>query len=284
MHRPDLVLWPHERPPSEAGRGRGGADRQGARAPRGDLPRLGALRARSPASSTSPLRAVQAPLRACSGRVRAGGPRRDRRALDAARVTLPATLHRHARGRPRRVGENRPSRRLACARGCRQSSSGGTPDVLSAINRVVLIGRLTRDPELRALPSGTGVCGLRIACNSSRARRRRASTASGPTTSTSPSSARRRRTSSSYTRKGSRVAIDGRLEWREWETDRAAATPGREHRRRHGPVPRLAGRARRRRSWSDAGDLRRRGARERRRPRTSPASRRPRGARAGLPR
>ncbi len=36
------------------------------------------------------------------------------------------------------------------------------------INRVVLIGRLTRDPELRALPSGTSVCGLRIACNSSR--------------------------------------------------------------------------------------------------------------------
>jgi len=27
------------------------------------------------------------------------------------------------------------------------------------INRVVLIGRLTREPELRALPSGTSVCG-----------------------------------------------------------------------------------------------------------------------------
>ena len=36
------------------------------------------------------------------------------------------------------------------------------------INRVVLIGRLTRDPELRALPSGLSVCGLRVACNSSR--------------------------------------------------------------------------------------------------------------------
>ncbi len=29
-----------------------------------------------------------------------------------------------------------------------------------SINRVVLIGRLTRDPELRALPSGTSVCSL----------------------------------------------------------------------------------------------------------------------------
>ena len=38
----------------------------------------------------------------------------------------------------------------------------------SSLNRVVLIGRLTRDPELRALPSGGSVCALRIACNSSR--------------------------------------------------------------------------------------------------------------------
>ncbi|MGO8904369.1 MAG: single-stranded DNA-binding protein [Solirubrobacteraceae bacterium] len=37
-----------------------------------------------------------------------------------------------------------------------------------SINRVVLVGRLTRDPELRALPSGASVCSLRVACNSSR--------------------------------------------------------------------------------------------------------------------
>ncbi len=34
-----------------------------------------------------------------------------------------------------------------------------------SINRVVLVGRLTRDSELRSLPSGTSVCGMRIACN-----------------------------------------------------------------------------------------------------------------------
>jgi single-strand DNA-binding protein len=86
-----------------------------------------------------------------------------------------------------------------------------------AINRVVLVGRLTRDPELRALPSGTSVCGLRIACNSSRRdadgdyRERPnffdVSVYGGPGESVG-----------NYMRKGSRVAIDGRLEWREWET------------------------------------------------------------------
>ena len=36
------------------------------------------------------------------------------------------------------------------------------------INRVVLTGNLTRDPELRSLPSGMSVCSLRVACNTRR--------------------------------------------------------------------------------------------------------------------
>lgn len=86
-----------------------------------------------------------------------------------------------------------------------------------SINRVVLVGRLTRDPELRALPSGVSVCGLRIACSSSR------KDAEGDyherpnyfDVSVYGGSAE---SVSRYMRKGSRVAIDGRLEWREWET------------------------------------------------------------------
>ncbi len=85
------------------------------------------------------------------------------------------------------------------------------------INRVVLIGRLTRDPELRALPSGTSVCGLRIACNSSR------KDADGefverPNFFDVNVYGAAADTVSRYTHKGSRVGIDGRLEWREWET------------------------------------------------------------------
>jgi single-strand DNA-binding protein len=86
-----------------------------------------------------------------------------------------------------------------------------------SINRVVLVGRLTRDPELRALPSGTSVSSLRVACNSSR-RDAEGEYQERPNffdVSVYRGSAE---SVSRYLHKGSRVAVDGRLEWREWET------------------------------------------------------------------
>lgn len=86
-----------------------------------------------------------------------------------------------------------------------------------SINRVVLVGRLTRDAELRSLPSGTAVCSLRIACNSAR-RDADGGYAERPNyfdvTVYGPAAENVHQ----YTRRGSRVGIDGRLEWREWET------------------------------------------------------------------
>ena len=38
----------------------------------------------------------------------------------------------------------------------------------SNINRVIITGNLTADPELRSLPSGTSVCKLRVAVNTRR--------------------------------------------------------------------------------------------------------------------
>ncbi len=38
----------------------------------------------------------------------------------------------------------------------------------SNLNVVVITGNLTRDPELRSLPSGTSVCDLRVAVNTRR--------------------------------------------------------------------------------------------------------------------
>ena len=86
-----------------------------------------------------------------------------------------------------------------------------------AINRVVLVGRLTRDPELRALPSGTSVCGLRIACNSSR-KDTAGELIERPNYFDVSVYGAPGESVSRYMHRGSRVAIDGRLEWREWET------------------------------------------------------------------
>lgn len=86
----------------------------------------------------------------------------------------------------------------------------------SDINRVILVGRLTRDPELRAVPSGQSVCSLRLACNGMRkegeAYQERPNffnvSVFGP----------QGENIDRYLRKGSRVVVDGRLEWSEWET------------------------------------------------------------------
>ncbi|HTB70098.1 MAG TPA: single-stranded DNA-binding protein [Solirubrobacteraceae bacterium] len=86
-----------------------------------------------------------------------------------------------------------------------------------AINRVVMVGRLTRDPELRSLPSGRAVCSLRIACNESRLdadgeRHERPNYFDVATYGPTAESVAR------FLHRGSRIGVDGRLEWREWET------------------------------------------------------------------
>jgi single-strand DNA-binding protein len=87
------------------------------------------------------------------------------------------------------------------------------------INRTVITGNLTADPELRNLPSGTSVCKLRIACNT-----RRKDSASGeyvdkPNYFDVTVWGAQGDNAAKYLAKGRPVAIDGRLEWREWETD-----------------------------------------------------------------
>jgi single-strand DNA-binding protein len=90
--------------------------------------------------------------------------------------------------------------------------------VSNAINRVVMTGNLTADPELRSLPSGTSVCNLRIACNT-----RRKDGASGewvdkPNYFNVTVWGAQGENAAKYLSKGRPVAIDGRLEWREWES------------------------------------------------------------------
>jgi single-strand DNA-binding protein len=87
----------------------------------------------------------------------------------------------------------------------------------SNINRVVLVGRLTADPELRALPSGTNVCGLRLACNTTR-KNLDGDYAEKPNFFNVSVFGAAGESVHRYMSRGRRVAIDGRLDWREWET------------------------------------------------------------------
>ncbi len=86
------------------------------------------------------------------------------------------------------------------------------------INRVVLVGRLTRDPETRSLPSGTSVCALRIACNASW-RDADGQLQEHPNYFDVNVYGGSADSVGRYMHKGSRVGVDGRLEWREWEGD-----------------------------------------------------------------
>jgi len=84
------------------------------------------------------------------------------------------------------------------------------------LNRVNLVGRLTRDPEMRSLPSGDPVMSMRLAVSS---RQREADGQWGDRSNYFDVTlfGRRAEAVSSYLAKGSRIGIDGRLSWREWQ-------------------------------------------------------------------
>jgi len=85
------------------------------------------------------------------------------------------------------------------------------------INRVVMTGNLTRDPELRSTPGGSSVCKLRIACNTRRKNGQTGEWEEKPNFFDVTVWGAQGENCSRYLAKGRPVAIDGRLEWREWE-------------------------------------------------------------------
>jgi len=85
---------------------------------------------------------------------------------------------------------------------------------MASLNRVILIGNLTRDPELRYTPDGTPVASFTIAVN------RAFTTRQGEReTDFIPIVVWRKRaeTCSEYLAKGSQVAVEGRLQIRNYE-------------------------------------------------------------------
>ena len=87
----------------------------------------------------------------------------------------------------------------------------------SNINRVIITGNLTRDPELRSLQSGMSVCSLRVACNTRRKNNQTGEWEDKPNYFDVTVWGAQGENASRYLAKGRPVAIDGRLEWREWE-------------------------------------------------------------------
>ena len=85
----------------------------------------------------------------------------------------------------------------------------------SNINRVVLTGNLTRDPELRSLQSGTSVCSLRIASNSRR--KENGEWVDKPNYFSVTVWGAQGENCARFLSKGRPVCIDGRLDWREWQ-------------------------------------------------------------------
>jgi len=85
------------------------------------------------------------------------------------------------------------------------------------INRVTLVGRLTRDPELKHLPSGSAVLEMGLAVNG------RKQDASGqwvdkPNFFDVKVFGNQAEMLSQHLGKGRRIGVDGRLDWSSWES------------------------------------------------------------------
>ncbi len=89
---------------------------------------------------------------------------------------------------------------------------------MASFNRVVLVGNLTRDPELRYIPSGTAVTEIGLAVND----RRKGANGEWIEETTFVDVtlwARTAEIASEYLNKGSSVLIEGRLKLDTWEKD-----------------------------------------------------------------
>ena len=87
----------------------------------------------------------------------------------------------------------------------------------SNVNVVVITGNLTRDPELRHTGGGTAVCDLRVAVNSRRKDGQTGEWVDKPNYFDVTVWGAQGENCANYLAKGRPVAIEGRLDWREWE-------------------------------------------------------------------
>lgn len=90
---------------------------------------------------------------------------------------------------------------------------------MSNVNIVVLVGNLTRDPELQTTGGGTNVCKLRLAVNDRVKDRNTGEWSDRPNYFDVDVFGSTAEHCSAYLSKGRQVAVEGKLRWREWETN-----------------------------------------------------------------
>ena len=87
-----------------------------------------------------------------------------------------------------------------------------------SINRTIITGNLTREPELSATAGGTSVLKLGVAVNDRRKNQRTGEWEDVPNYVDCVMFGSRAEAVSRYLGKGSKVAIEGKLRWSQWET------------------------------------------------------------------
>lgn len=87
----------------------------------------------------------------------------------------------------------------------------------SNINIVVITGNLTKDPDLRHTGGGTAVCDLRVAVNSRRKNGQTGEWEDKPNYFDVTVWGAQGENCANYLSKGRPVAVEGRLDWSEWE-------------------------------------------------------------------
>jgi len=90
---------------------------------------------------------------------------------------------------------------------------------MASLNRVVLVGNLTRDPDMRFTPAGKPVTRFGVAVNRSPYVNDKGERVEGVDFFNVVVFGRQAETSHQYLKKGRGVAIDGRLRSRSWETE-----------------------------------------------------------------
>lgn len=88
-----------------------------------------------------------------------------------------------------------------------------------SINRVVISGNITRDPELRSTQGGMEILALGVAVNDRRKNQQTGEWEDVPNWIDCVMFGNRAKSVSRFLSKGSKVAIEGKLRWSQWERD-----------------------------------------------------------------